>query len=187
MENQPPANPNDGLTTAVKRLTIALWCLCALLAVWLGMSLWSLVSPTTFVGSSDYGSTRITSGEVFPGGDLANFHDFKIDEKIKRSSVVLVVENRRQGNRIAAVVSEILKKDPGTNLHYEVGDVYESLSHVQHADEVYGDGQVAFLLGDPAQMVSSYSYSKGRIGGLGDMKLEAFRELVTRLSSESPK
>jgi hypothetical protein len=61
------------------------------------------------------------------------------------------------------------------------------MGFLQHRDEQYGDGQVVFLTGSPAQMRSSYTFDKDRSAGSVICASRRFRELVTELSSEALK
>lgn len=48
-------------------------------------------------------------------------------------------------------------------------------------------GQVVFMLGNPASMVSSYGYEGERVQGMGDMPLAELRKLAAEsLSSPQP-
>ncbi len=53
------------------------------------------------------------------------FFDLAPEEMVKESSVILLTEWRRAGNGVSLVVTEILKRRPGTTLYYSVGDEYE--------------------------------------------------------------
>jgi hypothetical protein len=171
----------ESLAKAIRNLTVAVWCVCILVTTWLALTLWTLLAPSAFVRGpipdtgrvSEYQSTAKSSIR-----DDSDFHGLPPEEKIRRSSVVLIVEHREEKERIKAIVKEILKKTPNTHLYYNIGDEYTELSHIRSGDEIYGDGQVVFLVGNPAEMRSSYSFTGGRIGGLGQMPLAKLRELV---------
>lgn len=105
------------------------------------------------------------------------FHELDIDEQIKRSSVIALAEFVSQPDgREKAVITEFLKKEPGTTIYYNVGDEYPSASYFPHDGMRYGDGVVIFFTGSPATMRMSMSYSGERIRGLGDIPLKLFRE-----------
>lgn len=95
----------------------------------------------------------------------------------------LLTSCEKDGNRYKAIVAEILKPEPDTILYYS-GDEYPTLSFFPKEGESCGEGQVVFLVGSPASMRSSYSFSGGRIGGLGDMPLSTLREMVKRKKSD---
>jgi hypothetical protein len=137
-------------------------------------------------GGVDSVSTTVTrritpvSTDVF---DARRFHDMSPDEQVAKSSAILLVSYQRDGERFKAVVAEVLKRRPGTELFYSVGDELRELSYYPKSDETRGEGQVVFLLGSPAEFRSSYSFDAGRIGGMGDMPIEVLREMVKRSKS----
>jgi hypothetical protein len=97
---------------------------------------------------------------------------------VARSSAILLTTYQDDGNRNKAVVAEILKQNPSVTLYYSVGDEYPTLSFEKQKDRSCGEGQVVFMVGSPASMASSFSFTNGRIGGLGDMPLTKLREMV---------
>ena len=54
-----------------------------------------------------------------------------------------------------AVISEILKQEPGTMFYYRVGDEYPNASFYPQDNSNYGDGVVIFFTGSPR--VGAYS------------------------------
>ncbi|HET7766381.1 MAG TPA: hypothetical protein VFK92_14940 [Burkholderiales bacterium] len=113
------------------------------------------------------------AGAVEPGKP---FHELGIDEQIKKSSVIALARyERAPDGRMRAIIREFLKKDPNVTIYYNVGDEYKSSSYYPSARKSYGDGIVIFFTGSPATMRMSMTYSGDRIGGLGDIPLELFR------------
>jgi hypothetical protein len=74
-----------------------------------------------------------------------------------------------------AVLKELLKKDEGVLFHYQVGDEYSPSSYYPKQGTNYGDGIVIMFAGSPVSMRTAMSYSGDRIGSLGDMPMELFR------------
>ena len=110
--------------------------------------------------------------------DLNGFHELPPEEMVARSSAILLTTYEDDGKRNKAVIAEILKQDPGVTLYYSAGDEYPMLSFDKQKDMSCGDGQVVFMVGSRAFMASSYGFTNGRIGGLGDMPLTKLREMV---------
>ncbi len=106
------------------------------------------------------------------------FHNLPPEEMIKQASVILLTKYEAEGTKLKAVVTEVVKREPDTTLYYAVGDEYHHLSRWSGETEVYGEGNVVFFVGSPAQMRTAYSYSEDRIGGLGGMPLSVLRALA---------
>jgi hypothetical protein len=105
------------------------------------------------------------------------FHELGIDEQIAQSSAIALArfEPASDGQK-RAIIKEILKQDPGTELYYKAGDEYVPASHFVASGTDYGDGVVIFFTGSPATMTMSMSYSGDRIRGLGDIPIELFKQ-----------
>ena len=114
-----------------------------------------------------------SAGAIEPGKP---FHELGIDEQISKSSVIALARfERAPDGRMKAIIREFLKKDPGVTVYYSVGDEYKLSSYYPGERKSYGDGVVIFFTGSPATMRMSMTYSGDRIGGLGDIPLELFR------------
>ena len=104
------------------------------------------------------------------------FHELPIEEQIKKASVIALARYEPDADgKMKAVVKELLKKDPGTVFHYEIGDEYAPSSYYPKEATQYGDGLVIFFVGSPATMRMAMSYSGDRIHSLGDMPLQLLR------------
>jgi hypothetical protein len=169
------------LARSVRRLTFAVWCLVGLLA-----ALYATPYVSYFLSSrapaqrSDEAPSPETS-EVPYAVDFDNdFHARPVGEKVKRASVILLTQLRKDGGQDKAIVREIIKHAANVRFYYKVGDEFEMLSHIPTStcSDCEGDGQVVFLLGNPAQMASSYSYEHDRIDGMGGLTLAELRELA---------
>lgn len=106
------------------------------------------------------------------------FHDLPPREMIGRSSAILLVAHREDGDQLKAVVTDVLKRTADTTLHYAVGDEFHHLSRTVEAGHAYGEGSVVFLVGSPASMRTAYSFSGERLLGLGGMSLAELRALA---------
>lgn len=109
-----------------------------------------------------------------------DFHARPPEEKVRRATVILVTQLRKGPGEHKEVISEIVKHAPNVRFYYKVGDEYELFSHapVPECEDCGGDGQVVFLIGNPARMASSYNYEHGRIGGMGGLSLDQLRQLA---------
>ncbi len=112
--------------------------------------------------------------------EFNSFNTLPLEQKVEHASVIVITRFQRQGNSLKAIITDIPKQRPGTSFYYSVGQEFTEVSAYQEAGTEYGDGTIIFLVGNPAQMVESYSYSKDRIGGLGSMPLQTFRELAAK-------
>src|SRR5664280_1329987 len=181
------------LTKAIKVLTVVLICGCLLELGQLGLSGWwyfyTLRLSHQSSGSTErmslhtqpLGSTEHVSTETHPLAELTPeipLQHLPTEKMIARSSVILLVTYMPEGKRFKAVVAEFLKRDPETTVYYAVGDEFRELSYTPKDNENCGEGQVVFLVGSPAEMRLSYSFSGDRIGGLGGMSIAALRDLV---------
>ena len=171
------------LTKAVRTLTVVLACLCVLQAAQLGLYAWGYVSSLRTMRQASVtteGSPRVSShsSSLAQPTPEVPLHELSPEKMVARSSVILLVTYLPEGARFKAVVAEFLKRDPAATVYYSVGEEFPELSYTPKAGETCGEGQVVFLVGSPAEMRSSYSFSSGRIGGLGGMPLTTLRELV---------
>lgn len=170
----------DALAKAVRTLAIAVGCLAAgILALFAFYAF--TISRAFFRGpSSVSASSSRTTRAAGPPGVQANgrpFHSLPIEEKIQRSSAILLTEHEKEGTKIKAVVSEILKR-PDTGLNYSVGDEFPDLSQYAEAGTDFGDGDVVFFSGSANEERESMTYRHGRIGALGDMPLDVLKAIV---------
>lgn len=105
------------------------------------------------------------------------FHELGIDEQIAQSSAIALARyERAPDGQMKAIVKEFLKKDPGIEIGYNVGDEYVPGSHYPSSRADYGDGLVIFFGGSPAMMRMSVGYSGDRIRGLGDIPLQLVKD-----------
>jgi hypothetical protein len=175
----------EPLIRAIKTLTIAVWCLCALVLAQLVLYGVSSIRSARWMRTAT--ASRTESPAISPArreslrsteADDPPLHDLPPDEVVARSSAILLTSYQKDGDRFKAIVAEVLKQAPDTKLYYAVGDEFPTLSFYPKEGETCGEGQVVFMVGSPASMRLSYSFDNGRIGGLGDMPLSTLREMV---------
>jgi hypothetical protein len=174
----------DSLAKAIRALAVTVGFLAAgVLALFALYAFWLFQSRTYFRGTSSISTS--TSRTTRPAAaatagapaDEKSFHSLSVEEKIQHSSAILMTKHEKEGKRIKAVVSEILKR-PDAGLNFTVGDELADVSTTAEEGTDYGDGDVVFLVGAGADMRESMTYRGGRISGLGEMPLDVFRALV---------
>ena len=106
-----------------------------------------------------------------------NFHELSVDKKIELATAIIIVkfEEGENGNYIS-VVEDILKKEEGVQLYYNVGELYEDASHYKVADEYVPTRAIIFMQGNPATMRFSTTFEGERVRGLGGISLALLRE-----------
>ncbi|HEY3349259.1 MAG TPA: hypothetical protein VGM13_05740 [Thermoanaerobaculia bacterium] len=170
------------LTKAIKGLTVVLTCTFVLQLAQLALSGWWSFQTSRFARQTT-GSTEHVSTLTQPVAQLTPeipLQHLPPEKMISRSSVILLVTYMPEGKRFKAVVAEFLKRDPATTVYYAVGDEFRELSYRPKENETCGDGQVVFLVGSPAEMRLSYSFTGDRIGGLGGISIAELRDLVRK-------
>jgi hypothetical protein len=166
---------NSQSDQTIRKLTTAVWAVAIALTL--------NVLATLYVGFalSPFGLAETSLSMSVPYRDeLAGFHEWPVEEKIKAASVVAVTIHTNEDGKIRSIISAIPKQSPGTTFAYHVGDEYMPAGHMPRENTFYGDGEVIFFTGSPARMRYSSSYTDGRIGGFGDMPLDAFVESVAQ-------
>jgi hypothetical protein len=172
----------DPLARAVRLLTVAVWCLCGLVALQIASNSPALVrSLFQITRGGQRGPVTFTGGQASRSVEVSEpFRDLSPEGMIAKSSVILLVSYQPDGQRFKAVVAEILKRQPDVALRYSVGDELRELSYYPNPDVTRGEGQVVFMVGSSAAFRSSFSFDGGRIGGLGDMPLAVLRAMVKK-------
>lgn len=164
------------LVRSLRRQTLAIWALVALLALAFGTPWFSYLRFRLAHPAAD--SQKATQGaEAEPEPAFDNdFYARPLEEKISRATVILLTRLEKTGERHREVVAEIIKQKPGVRLYYKVGDEYEPLSHAptQACQDCEGQGQVVFMLGNPASMVYSVTYEGERLE-MGGMPITELR------------
>jgi len=181
----PPPSPDnsDRLVRAIRNLTIAVSCVAAGVLLLVAMTFYSYARfywRASRAAASDSKSLAASKSVNFPSSDQPqrfegkDFNELTNEKQIKYASAILLtkwVKSPRQKTR--AIVSEIVKHKPGTELHFKVGDEYPTYGRPD--SECAGDGEVVLMVDSPAQMRSSSSYTGDRLDSLG-MTLAELRE-----------
>jgi len=164
----------EGIARGVKRLSVAVWCLVAINVFQVAAWVVPFAAPTSYM-------KRLASSPGVPKEMFESWERLSFEDKVKRSSIVLVTENKREDGKILAIVKEELKHAPNTTFQYAVGDEYLPLSILQPKEGTqYGDGSLVLLQGSPAAHRESYSIFNGSIGALGEMPLSKVRAIVVQ-------
>ena len=138
----------------------------------------SLLVPIIFnpVSHMDSGPGMPPASRMWQEDSGPPFRELSVEDQIKSASVIALARYEPASDgRKKAVIKEILKKAPGTEFFYAVGDEYPSGSYYPVEGSSRGDGLVIFFRGSPAMMRMSMSYTGDRIHSLGDIPLELFR------------
>lgn len=145
-------------------------------------SVWGYFVANEFISSEPMtirqSSTTIPIDNNFPF--IENFDELPIEEKINLSTAILVttIEKNKDGKYQATVV-EVLKKEEGVELYYDVGDIYEDRADYDEYEakkRSVPKGFIVFMGGNPATMRYAVSYSGDRVGGLGNISLALLRK-----------
>jgi len=142
-------------------------------------TLWILwVVPLTF-SSEDWTTSSYSTSQADEESFeyIENFHELPLDEKIEKSTAILVTETSkgRDGKYVSRVV-EVLKKEDGVDMYYKQGDLYDDHPSYEGNDEFVPGGYIVFMGGNPASMRYSVSYSGDRIRSLGGISLALLRD-----------
>lgn len=175
--------PTDQTTStrSIRRLTVAVWVLVAASLLNTIVVLFTNLSPYVFASRiADALPVTVASGSHRVLDQYEGFSEWPLERQIKSASAIVVTTYKQEGPKLKCIVTEILKKEPGTVLNYKVGDEYPPGSRYPKDNANYGDGQVVFFVGSPAAMRLSLSYWEGRIMGLGDMPLTMLKDMVTQ-------
>jgi hypothetical protein len=170
----------EAIVRALRRLTIAVWALTAVLAVFVGMYLLAYIPYFSVMAdsSSERQPSTGPSGASKLTERFEKFYELPPEKQIEAASVIALAKYQKDGDRMKCVISEILKKAPETKFYYKVGDEYGQCSHYMKPGEDRGDGQIMFFVGNPAQFRFSASFRGDRLTGLGDMPVDVLRKQI---------
>ena len=141
----------ERIAKGVRGLTIAVWCLVAINVVQVG----AWIVP--FIAPSFYAKTVASSSPDMPR-KFESWEGLSFEDKVKKATVILLTENKREGGKIRAIIKEELKHAPNTTFHFAVGDEYGPLSIGEPRENThYGEGSLALLQGSPATNSESYA------------------------------
>jgi hypothetical protein len=185
-----PEKP-DPLVRAVRRLTVAVWVVAIATLLQLAFSVFANtvaarrmmraisadMSKRAAQEEPTHASTSsISWPESFEG---KQFNELTTEKKIHYASVILLTKHEKTPKRWREIITEIVKVKPGTEFHFKVGEEYPELS--TPADYACsGDGNIVFLIGSPAMMSESSSYTGDRLDSFGGLRIADLREQVKR-------
>ena len=168
--------PENSLTiSSLRKLTRLVWILVVLLILNLLATIILGLSPSLFVQRLN----NQLSNHAFPPSEdpMNDFHAWPFEKQVQASSLIIRTEYEKSDQRIKCIIKEIIKQNPGTKFYYKIGDEYTDLGRLPEKDTSYGDGQIAFFVGSPAEMRVAVPYSKGRLTSKGGMSLDDLRQL----------
>jgi hypothetical protein len=170
---------NQAIVKAVRRLTIAVWALVIVVAVLVAIYLVAYVPWIKLSWNNrEISSESPSSSSLRSLPQYERFYDLPLDKQIDAASVIALAQYQKEGEKLKCVVSEILKRSPNTEFYFKVGDEYPQCSRYPKANESYGDGQIMFFVGSPAQFRYSTSFEGDRLTGLGDMPIALLRAKI---------
>ena len=149
----------EALTKSMRRMKALIGILCAFVVAQMALTL-GLLFKVSF--GAPWGPVSASSFEPDP---YNGFSDWPVDRQIASASVILLLKEKVEGNRVHAVIQEILKQKPGTEFYFKVGDEYPEMNRPLVKDEMVMEGEVAFLAGPRAEMRFAESYRDDVIGG----------------------
>ncbi len=77
-----------------------------------------------------------------------------------------------------SVISEILKQAPNTAFYYKVGDEFRAGNQQIRENTDYGDGEILFFVGSPAEHCESIPYSGDRLRWMGEIPVSQLRQII---------
>lgn len=108
-----------------------------------------------------------------------NFHELNIEQKIEKSSVILLAEYKQaKDGKFRVIIKEFIKAPKDTKFYYSIGEEYENSSFYPEKGVGYGEGEIMFFIGSPATLVSSMTHENNRIRGLGNMPIDLIRTMA---------
>jgi len=165
------------ISRRLSRLTTAVWALVAISALNLVATLYYGLWPYITYGGAQMVADAPTSELRDSVDRYNNFHDWPLDKQIQAASVIALAKHHVEKDQVKTIFAEILKQTPGTTFYYKIGDEWRMNQPVR-PNTSYGNGQLMFFVGSPAQFRFSTSFSDGRITGFGDMPLELLRKKI---------
>jgi hypothetical protein len=97
---------------------------------------------------------------------------------VRAASVIVLTKFDKSDSTLRSIVAEILKQSANTAFYYKVGDEFKGGSMQIRENTDYGDGEVLFFVGSPAQHCESIAYSGDRLRSLGYVSLTQLRQII---------
>jgi hypothetical protein len=100
------------------------------------------------------------------------------EKKVRAASVIALARFEKSGTTLRCVITEILKEAPNTAFSYRVGDEFRH-GNIQIKDNTdYGDGEILFFVGSPAEHCYSVAFSGERLRSMGEMPITQLRDMI---------
>ena len=151
-----------------------------ILSLWLLFVLPEILSHGITTTEIPYQPAQNTQSVPF----VDDFSELSLDDKITKSTAIIAtkVEKNDEG-KYQSRVTEILKKQDGVELYYEVGEIFDDdhpyLDEYESKKIAVPEGFIVFMSENPATMQFSTSYSGERIRGLGNISFALLRKKCT--------
>ena len=150
------AQPIDRTDRKVRRLTAAVWLLSGIIAIGV------FTVAVQFCSWSN------------PCASL----DGPPEKKIRAASVIALARYEKSGSTLRCVIAEILKQAPNTAFYYRVDDEFHHGNTEIRENTDYGDGQILFFVGSPAEHCYSVAFSGDRLRRMGEMPITQLRQII---------
>lgn len=164
-------------TRGIRRLTVAIWALVIALIGNAAILFLSSFLPMMIFANHGGESFSMGSSSIDIKDEFQGFHDWPLEKQLASASAVAITVHKNEDGRVKSIIDSI-PKGANAGFNYKVGEEYAPASHYPRNNTSYGDGEVIFFTGSPPMMRLSYTYSDGRIAGLGDLPLQKFAELA---------
>jgi hypothetical protein len=178
---------DEKLARAIRGLTFAIWGLLGLQALQSLAGFW--MSSRSGHTGGEIESRTLSPEESRPNsGSIDNdFSALPMKEKVRLATAILVVETREVDGMHKAFVKEVVKKQPGVELHYRAGEEYVELHHYPSAscNKCTEKSWLLFLRGNPARMRFSTTFTTDR-AMIGGKSLDAIRKLAQESLASTP-
>ena len=160
---------------------VAIW----VFASWVGSQLVSppvisdTASPSAELRDQDGG----TAVEDSPFAIAERTSSLSPEERIAEANEIALVKYEESDDGLMrSIISEILKKDPDTELGLDVGEEFFRMSFYPEPNERRADAEILFLADPSGKSWSSMPIYGTRIPGLGNMPLDLFREKIEEVA-----
>ena len=169
-----PTPQMERIAKGIRGLTVAVWCLVAINVFQVAAWVVPVLAPNFYMRHI------VPSTPDAPRESFESWQGLSFEDKVKRSSIVLITEYKLEGGKLRAIIKEELKHKAGATYHYAVGDEYLPLSVVPRENTTYGEGSLVLLQGSPAVHRESYAIYNSSVRSLGEMPLAKLRQIVAQ-------
>jgi hypothetical protein len=164
----------ERVAKGIRGLTVAIWCLVLVNVIQVAAWAVPMFAPNFYM------RYVAPSTPDAPRESFESWQGLSFEDKVRRASIVLITEYKRDGGKLRAIIKEELKHKPGATYHYAIGDEYLPLSVMPKENTSYGEGSLVLLHGSPAVHRESLAIYNGSISALGDMPLSKVRQIIAK-------